>query len=93
MSNVSPAASIGDAGISVPPVVQPVTPVQSSVPDIENAADFRLVIEEDKATQSYIYKTIDRRTGEIVQQFPREEVVKLRDAEAYSAGAVIKASA
>ena len=51
--------------------------------------DYRLVIERDEPTGSYIYKTLDRTTGEVVNQFPREEVLKLRDSPAYQAGRVI----
>jgi len=53
------------------------------------ADDYRLVIEKDEPTGSYIYKTLDRATGEVVNQFPREEVLKLRDHPAYQAGQVI----
>jgi flagellar protein FlaG len=53
------------------------------------AADLRLVIEEDAASGTYIYKTMDRRTGEVVQQFPREEVLRLKDALFYKPGQVI----
>ena len=50
------------------------------------------VIEEGQAG-SFVYKTIDRRTGEVVLQLPREEVLRMRDAEAYVAGAVIATQA
>ena len=53
------------------------------------ADDYRLVIEQDGATGSYIYKTLDRATGEVVSQFPREEVLKLKESPAYHAGQVI----
>lgn len=56
-------------------------------------ADLRLIIEEDPATGSYIYKTLDRRTGEVVHQFPIEKVLRLKDGEDYSAGAIITARA
>lgn len=58
-----------------------------------NPQDLRLVIEEDKAAGCYVYKTIDRRTGTVVQQMPREQVLKLRQSDAYAAGAVINAKA
>jgi len=58
-------------------------------PVARQADDYRLVIEKDGATGSYIYKTLDRATGEVVNQFPREEVLKLRDSPAYQAGQVI----
>jgi flagellar protein FlaG len=52
-------------------------------------ADLRLMIEEDEGTGSFVYKVFDRRTGEVVQQFPREEVLRLRDDPAYAPGRVI----
>jgi len=52
-------------------------------------ADLRLVIEEDRG--AYIYKTINRTTGETLAQYPREEVVKMRDASDYTAGRVVNA--
>ena len=54
-----------------------------------NEADLRLVIEADKGT--YIYKTINRVTGETLAQYPREDVVKMRDASDYTAGKVVNA--
>ncbi|MFN3522361.1 MAG: flagellar protein FlaG [Phenylobacterium sp.] len=56
-------------------------------------ADLRLVIEENANTGTFVYKTIDRRTGEVVSQIPREEMLKLQQDEGYEAGAVIKTQA
>jgi len=53
----------------------------------------RLVIEKDEASGSYIYKTINRLTGEVVQQLPRAEVLRLRDTGQYAAGTVIRTKA
>lgn len=53
---------------------------------VQTAPDLRLVIEEDPVSGSYIYKTLDRRTGEVVQQLPREEVLRLKDASVYVPG-------
>ena len=58
-----------------------------------DAADLRLVIEEDQESGSFIYKTIDRRTGEVVLQLPRTDVLRMREDRSYSAGSVIRASA
>lgn len=72
-----------------PVQIQPkpvITPAPVAPPSAE--ADLRLVIEEGQAG-SFVYKTIDRRTGEVVSQLPREEVLRMRDAEAYVAGAII----
>ncbi|MDQ8027670.1 MAG: hypothetical protein REJ23_03015 [Brevundimonas sp.] len=57
--------------------------------EAEQAARYRLVIEEGPRTGSFIYKTMDRVTGEIVKQFPREQVIELMRDPGYSAGAVI----
>jgi flagellar protein FlaG len=55
--------------------------------------DLRLVIEQDGDTGEYIYKTVDRRTGETLQQFPREQVLKLREETSYASGAVFDGQA
>ena len=47
------------------------------------------MIEEGPQKGSFVYKTLDRVTGEVVRQLPREDVVRLMDAERYSSGAVI----
>jgi flagellar protein FlaG len=74
--------------LSVDPVVtkQPQNPAQDE-------ADLRLVIEEGQAPGSYIYKTINRVTGEIVAQYPREALLRLRDDADYAVGAVVSAKA
>jgi flagellar protein FlaG len=57
--------------------------------DADEAARYRLVIEEGPSAGSFIYKTLDRVTGEVVRQLPREQVVDLMRAGSYSAGTVI----
>ena len=72
-------------------IAQPVQPVAESAaptPRGQNA-DLRLVIEEDEATGAFVYKTLDRRTGEIVQQLPRESVLKAMSSEDYNPGLVV----
>ena len=56
-------------------------------------ADMRLVIEEDKASGSYVYKTVNRVTGEVIQQLPRDQVLKMRDQVDYVAGGVVRTKA
>jgi flagellar protein FlaG len=55
--------------------------------------EMRLVIEQDPATGSYVYKTIDRATGEVLQQLPRAEVLKLKEDIGYAAGRIIRTEA
>jgi flagellar protein FlaG len=78
----------------IEPVQAPARPfvAPAPVPPPSAEPDLRLVIEEGQAG-SFVYKTIDRRTGEVVLQLPREEVLRMRDAEAYVAGAVIATQA
>jgi len=57
--------------------------------EAEQAARYRLVIEEGPRAGSFIYKTMDRVTGEVVKQLPREQVVGLMEDADYNAGAVI----
>lgn len=72
-------------------------PIQEAEPVPQPPAapepDLRLVIEQDGASGGFVYKTVDRRTGEVVLQLPREEILKLREAGAYSAGDVIATQA
>ncbi|HEY3696333.1 hypothetical protein [Phenylobacterium sp.] len=65
---------------------QPIDPAQ-------NEADLRLVIEEGETPGSYIYKTVNRVTGEVVAQFPQKQLLQLRDDAAYAAGALLNAKA
>jgi len=59
----------------------------------QDQADMRLVIEEDKASGLYVYKTVNRLTGEVVQQLPREQVLQLKDQVDYQAGHVVRTKA
>jgi flagellar protein FlaG len=61
--------------------------------ETEEAVDLRLVIDLDEASGSYVYKTINRVTGEVVAQLPREDLLRMRDQSSYQAGQFIKASA
>lgn len=69
-------------------------PVVSEAPEKPAAAegpqpgDLRLVIEQDPVSGSYVYKTVDRRTGDVLQQFPREDVLRFKQAEHYDPGEV-----
>ena len=59
----------------------------------EQAAQYRLIIEEGPTKGTFIYKTLDSATGLVVRQFPREEVLRLSQIGGYSAGGVIDTSA
>jgi flagellar protein FlaG len=48
----------------------------------------RLVIEQDPTSGTYVYKTVNRRTGDVLQQFPREDVLRFKQAEHYDPGEV-----
>jgi flagellar protein FlaG len=57
------------------------------------AVDMRLVIEEDQASGSYVYKQVNRLTGEVLMQFPRDDILKMHQRVEYEAGDVIRAKA
>jgi flagellar protein FlaG len=42
-------------------------------------ANTKLQIEQDKDTGTFIYRSIDPETGEVVRQWPPEELLKLRE--------------
>lgn len=55
--------------------------------------DYRLVIEPGPRPGTYVYKTVDRSTGETIKQLPREEVIKLIDDPRYATGTIADTSA
>ncbi len=69
------------------------TSIAKASSEIEQAAQYRLVIEEGPTIGSFIYKTMDSATGEIVRQFPREQVIRMAEARKYDAGSVIDTTA
>ena len=92
-SKVATFAATPDPMFSQHTAVGPVPPEREVKAEAESTADLRLVIEEDQASGTYVYKTINRRTGEVVLQLPRAEVLKLREDVTYAAGAVIRTKA
>ena len=73
--------------------IEPAPPVDLPTPkalaNIEAAAHYRLLIEEGPRKGSFVYKTLDSQTGEIIRQFPREQLVRLAERPDYDKGAVI----
>lgn len=77
--------------LGVSPSPAPPSPASNLSLMQRDVADLRLVIEEDAASGLYIYKTVDRRTGDVVLELPRAEVVRMYRTADYQAGAIIKA--
>lgn len=61
--------------------------------EAESQARYRLIIEEGPQKGSFVYKTLDRVTGEVVRQLPREEVVRMMDQDTYGSGSIIDTNA
>jgi flagellar protein FlaG len=77
----------------VAPSPAPPAPTSLAAQMQNDVADLRLVIDHDEASGLFIYKTVDRRTGDVVLQLPREEVVRMYASADYVAGAIIKTRA
>jgi len=98
-SGAAPAASAQAPSPPAPSQQASSTPTAAPSPTeliqdqsgVTNPADLRLVIEEDKAAGTFVYKTVDWRTGEVVQQLPREQVLQLREIQNYAPGKVVAA--
>ncbi|SJM63791.1 hypothetical protein FM111_09885 [Brevundimonas diminuta 3F5N] len=71
--------------------IEPRPAVQAQQDAADDAGRYRLTIEREAT--GYVYKTLDRVTGEVIRQFPREEVLKLRQSPAYDVGKIIKTEA
>ena len=59
---------------------------KESIPDYQ----LRLTVDKDPKSGEWIYKAIDRYTGEVVKQLPRQELLDMRNSSDYKAGSVIK---
>lgn len=77
----------------VAPARPPQEPARAPDTSVAPELDLRLVIEEAGIAGEFVYKTIDRRSGEVVLQLPREEVLRLREADSYEAGDLIATQA
>ncbi len=86
-------ASVTETATVVAPKPLVGATAQPNASAINEPADVRLVIEEDSETGAFIYKTLDRRTGEVILQLPRADVLKALHTGGYAAGDVIKTRA
>jgi flagellar protein FlaG len=66
---------------------------RAKAPPLPDSVDLRLVIEEDQASGSFVYKTVNRVTGEVILQLPRAELLRIHEGRQYAAGAVIRTKA
>ncbi len=73
-----------------PPHVEAAAAPPQTAPE---AADVRLIIEDDASTGGFVYTTVDHRTGAVIRQLPRDGLLKLGEAPDYAAGALIKTRA
>lgn len=91
---VSPVTEVA-AGSRPRPIAGDVSaPAVSAAANGVQATDLRLVIEANsQASGGFVYKTLDRRTGEVVNQYPREALMRLKEQSNYQAGAVVSAQA
>ncbi len=53
----------------------------------------RLTMDKDPRTGEWVYKAIDRYTGEVVRQLPRKELLDMKASGNYTAGSVITTEA
>lgn len=86
---VAPAPDVGLVQVQSVPAA-PAVETPAANPD---QVEMRLVIEMDQASGSYVYKTVNRLTGEVIQQLPRDEVLHLKEKAGYEAGTVVRTKA
>jgi flagellar protein FlaG len=87
------SAKVAEADVAQNSERAKIAEAEKMVDDGPQPGDLRLVIEQDDASGAFIYKTVDRRTGETLQQFPREEILKMRDGADYESGDVFDGQA
>ena len=76
--------------VAVEAVVAPAALAQPQV-ETQMVDQPRLAIEQGPT--GFVYKVLDRVTGEVIRQLPHQSVVKLAEDPAYDAGKVINTSA
>jgi len=50
----------------------------------------RLTVDKDPRTGEWVYKAIDRYTGQVVRQMPRQELLDMKHSSTYETGSFIK---
>lgn len=78
-----PQTAAASAPVSVPPA--------EARNDNSDASKYRLTIEA-VGHNRYVYKVLDRVTGEVIRQLPREDVEKLAADPTYRGGKVVDTS-
>ncbi|VAV92813.1 hypothetical protein MNBD_ALPHA06-823 [hydrothermal vent metagenome] len=78
-ANVSGASAEAVAPVTAPSVVTDERQAPEQNPPKVDREDLhaRLTIEKDTDTGEYVYKTIDRETGKIIRQLPREKLLQV----------------
>lgn len=84
VTSVSPAVEVA-AAVPAPPPAVPATDARNDNADISR---MRLTIEATPEGR-FIYKVLDRVTGEVIRQLPREEVERLNADPTYRGGKVV----
>ena len=70
---------------------KPVKTVETST--TVDPADLRLIIDEVGSPGEYLYTVIDQRTGKILSQLQRKELIRLKEQPDYIAGALFNGKA
>ena len=89
--NVARSVSVAQIPPVGPIAVQPATPAPAARNDNHDASRFRLTIEA-VGDNRFVYKVLDRVTGEVIRQLPREDVQKLAVDPTYRGGKVVDTS-
>jgi hypothetical protein len=84
----SPRGRSGET--AAPPAAAGSAPPEAAPP---GPNDLLLTIETDPVSGGFVYVTIDKRTGAVLRRLDRDQLVKLREAASYAAGAVISTRA
>lgn len=77
-----------EAFAPAPPDEKPARPVETAP-----QSDLRLVIERGESNAFYVYRLVDRLTGKVVVELPRDQVADLVTSPTYQAGTVVSTTA
>ena len=90
-ADLAPSPATSTTVAAAPPNASEGKTAHDAAPPTEPAT--RLLVEPGKGAEGFVYKLVDRTTGQILSEFPREAAKTLAQSQQYQAGAVLDESA
>ena len=74
---VSLSASPEVADEQIDPLLKAAELIEQFMPDEDTAPNTKLRIDRDESSGNFIYQSVDEESGEVIAQFPSEQILKM----------------